>query len=411
LEIIWDIREEKTMYEDKKIDYENEVRRLMDENHINDLQKSGLTFETIFKAGYKSKKRAGQYSSWIINFDNPITGEHWFERERIDQSLIDQGTKSFPKYFQPKDSGCQLYFSKQISNDQWKKFLEDVSIEKFLIEGEKKTDCAIQYSGLGKIFIGLTGVYGWSKNKQLIDFLDYYVAIPGSKITICVDSDYKTNPKIQNAIQELAQLLIDKKIEVTLIIVPGDPDVSDKKIGLDDYLIKFPENIRSDELRKLIESRILLSKSKLQRMKSDTKELLKHIKKKTTHETEFESPPVYIDMVNSILAKNYIEADRYGSLFVYCNKLKYFQEITKTEVFQLALKEDWESASSKRRREEVYSLLVAKVSNPKLHDLWRNIGPFHIPVKNGVIDLESNQLLEHKVHHYLECKMAPRLYT
>jgi P4 family phage/plasmid primase-like protien len=390
------------MSKDKKINYESEVKARLKPNHIDDLQKSGLSFETIYNAGYKSDMWADKYSCWSIKFDNPLTGNTWFHRVRLDEPFNNKKDGSTAKYLQPRSSGCQLYMSKQLSNNQWHKLLPDISIERFLIEGEKKCDCAIQYSEQGQIHLGLTGVYGWSKNNHLIDFLDQYVALPKSKITICVDSDYKTNPKIQKAIHELALKLLDKDITVSLIVIPGNPDKPDEKVGLDDYLIRFTEDERRNEFRKLISTKIRLTKQKLKTMQKETRDQLKPAKQEKQQLIQRADTPNFIGMVNSMLGKYYIEADKFGSVYMYNDQRKYFEELTKSEVLQHALHEDCLLASNINRRKEVHSLLIAKCLNPKLHQLWRNISPYQIPVQNGIIDLKENKLLEHKIENYLE---------
>lgn len=113
-------------------------------------------------------------------------------------------------------------------------------------------------------------------------------------------------------------------------------------------------------------------------------------------------PPSFIEMVISIRNKRDIFSDKFGSIYEYQKKGKYFRELTKHEVYAYALNEDWQALTSKNRREEVYSLLRTEAHHPTLHESWRNISPYQVPVQNGVIDIQSEKLLEHDIMHYLE---------
>ena len=182
--------------------------------HRQDLhEKSGLTFETIAQAGYKSDTYG-----WTIGLHDPWTGELQYHRTRLDQP------KDGQKYTQPKDSKPYPYFSKLVD---WKNLLDNPSQAIIITEGEKKADCTNQY---GFITVSINGVYGWSSKKRLINPMKL-ILIPGRTIYICFDSDLSVNDNVKLALISLAKEAYRYGCKVKQINLPKETK------GIDDFFV------------------------------------------------------------------------------------------------------------------------------------------------------------------------------
>lgn len=115
--------------------YEEEVRKTLKPSHLKDLQKSCLSLETIYKAGYKSEKYNGM-EVLSIPLANPLTGKLWFKRYKIFSQF--KNLESQAKYLQPENTSVQPYISSQIDRNCYKEKFDDLAIKRILIEGEKK---------------------------------------------------------------------------------------------------------------------------------------------------------------------------------------------------------------------------------------------------------------------------------
>jgi P4 family phage/plasmid primase-like protien len=107
----------------------------------------------------------------------------------------------------------------------------DPTIEVWLTEGVKKAD---SLTSRGICTIALNGVFGWrGQLGTLGDWED--VPLRGRVVTICYDSDARTNPNVLRAMRRLGSWLRSKGVErVYYLIPPGG--VNDKPTkGVDDF--------------------------------------------------------------------------------------------------------------------------------------------------------------------------------
>lgn len=135
-------------------------------DHLSDLQKSGLSDETIDQAGIKSvspgqiNKRLGFNVPGLTSaYEIPYPGCNGFSRYRC---FYEDG-KNGPKYLQRKETGNHLYIPFSLPRD----ILNDPTKRLYLTEGEKKALKACQ-EGLPCIALG--GLWNWSNGEGgLID--------------------------------------------------------------------------------------------------------------------------------------------------------------------------------------------------------------------------------------------------
>lgn len=189
--------------------------------HHRDLQKSGLSDDTIREAGIKSilpdqinKKLGfnipGLVSMYEIPFDDKYSRFKAFYEAGKE---FDKKDKPKPKYLTRKDMENRLYIPSGVEL-----ILDDISIPIELTEGEKKALKACQ-EGLN--CVGVTGLWNWKvigKEKLIPDF--DRIKLDGRTVIITPDNDwlkpnkhgYKKN--LEQSVHRLAQLLIDKGAEV-----------------------------------------------------------------------------------------------------------------------------------------------------------------------------------------------------
>jgi hypothetical protein len=190
-------------------------------DHLKDLQKSGLSAETIKEADIYSVPPRDINKKLGINAPKiesllcfPYPGCNGFERYKV-----------FPvrpkgKYLQPRNSKNHLYISQKI----WT-VLQDVNTGLYLTEGEKKTLKAIQE---GLFCIGVSGWWNW-KNKgsdELIPDFDL-IRLDGRKITLVPDNDWQSLNKhgyrknIKQAIYRLSKKLVERGARVFIKDIPA----------------------------------------------------------------------------------------------------------------------------------------------------------------------------------------------
>jgi P4 family phage/plasmid primase-like protien len=244
------------------INYREEIEKRLKPAQIKNLKESCLSDETIYKAGYKDGTLYDR-PGILIPFRNPLTNEKWFDRIRLDKALLDDDGKPL-RYLQPKGIGVQPYLSSQNSDEKWKDIFEALHIVRIITEGEKKTDCLLQYLPNDYSAAGITGVYCWTNGDgELNEFIDQNIVINGTEVIIIPDSDYKTNLNVKEAILKLAKASKDKGAKVSILPSPGDPDNPGTKLGIDDWLYRHKEDERRTALKNLLERRQDLTKTRI----------------------------------------------------------------------------------------------------------------------------------------------------
>lgn len=210
------------------------------EVHIKDFNKSGLSIETVRKAGYESipekvvddgldsrgrKKKKKVSGFWRVPITNPITKEIYYYRKRLDEPIKDEKAGRETKYLSPEGSKVHVYFSLQV--DDWEQALKEKSRAVIITEGEKKADKAIQE---GFLAVSIAGVYGFSSDGEPIDDLKFFCT-EDRPILILLDSDCKNNPHVQTAFKKLKQAIHNLGAKAIDCCLPGPEK------GLDDFLV------------------------------------------------------------------------------------------------------------------------------------------------------------------------------
>lgn len=137
------------------------------------------------------------------------------------------------RYVQEPNTAPVAYFP---LNQDWSQLVSDVNQPIIITEGEFK---AIKACQEGFPTIGLGGVYNWRSNKLGIRWLPSLEPIQWVRrnVYICFDSDFKTNPMVCSALQELAEELFKRGAFVQLVVLPTE---GKDKLGLDDFLVAEP---------------------------------------------------------------------------------------------------------------------------------------------------------------------------
>lgn len=206
------------------------------ESHWDDLERSGLTTDTILKASLHSGSADevrdilgyGTGTGLVIPYTVALNGSGPpFARVRIDHPGPDG-----KKYRSPKGSTNRLYIPPILDRT----LLDDVACPLYVTEGEKKALKACQE---GLACIGLAGVWSWrtkSSSGQTGPLPDLdRIPFKGRKVYVVFDSDLATNEKVRHAEAALAAELAGRGAEVYRIPLPAGP--SGEKVGLDDYLL------------------------------------------------------------------------------------------------------------------------------------------------------------------------------
>jgi hypothetical protein len=211
----------------------------LDARHLEDLAASGLSEETIQRAGLYSA--SPQEGSTILGFRLTCRGLAFpypnlnengrppFVRVKPDVPPIIGGKPA--KYLSPKGSTNRLYVPPGVEAA-----FKDTAIPFYVTEGEKK---ALKAAQEGLKCVALAGVWCWKARTEagqspLIADLDV-IAWSGREVHIVYDSDAASNRKVYEAEAALAHELTTKGAQVDVIRLPG---ANGKKVGLDDYLLK-----------------------------------------------------------------------------------------------------------------------------------------------------------------------------
>lgn len=189
--------------------------------HYADLQKSGLSDDTIRKAGIKSVPPdqinnklglniPGLMSIYEIPFDDTYSRFRAFYEEGKER---DEKGDNKPKYLTKKGSGNRLYMPSNVTP-----VLGNIYVPIDVTEGEKKALMACQED---LPCIAVTGLWNWKvKDKnELIECFNK-IALDGRTVFVTPDNDWlKPNSKgerknLKQAVHGLAYLLIDRGAKV-----------------------------------------------------------------------------------------------------------------------------------------------------------------------------------------------------
>jgi hypothetical protein len=177
--------------------------------HLADLRKSGLTDETTRRQkirsvpphmidlllGFEAKKVKHAY---LLPFADPRGG--WLDHVRMKIFPPITTERGTIKYLQPRWSGVRIFFPVATLEAALR---SDAPL--FLAEGEKK---ALALAQLGLPAIGMCGVEGWHRAgaRELHPDLDG-VDLRGREVDVLPDGDWRANPAVNRAVQNLAAAL------------------------------------------------------------------------------------------------------------------------------------------------------------------------------------------------------------
>lgn len=222
------------------------------EKHLADLRGSGLNNEEIARCGF--------YTTVSVNaIRNLLNWKHYdghlgpclaipfvdaagrltnYVRLKPDRPRKDAEGKPI-KYESPQGVGNRVYFP-PLTRIRMTFRSEPIIIT----EGEKKAARADQD---GYTCLGLVGVYGWQKKREIKDgrpdgpryLIDDMGCVwwMGRDVFICYDSDAVTNNNVIMAERRLGEALKQRGAKVRIVRLPVGPN--GEKVGLDDFLVKF----------------------------------------------------------------------------------------------------------------------------------------------------------------------------
>jgi len=209
------------------------------EKHLADLRASGISDETIGRAGLAtvSAEEAEDYlgyspGSACLVFEYP--GPEPYYRLKPARPLTGpDGTRR--KYLAAKESGNRLYLPTGFISPE---DITDTDVALIITEGEKKALRACQE---GHKAAAIPGAWGWRTSSddgtgatQLLEELSA-IQWTGRNVYICLDSDAATNPEVGRAQDALAKELRQRGTRVLIVRLPGS---TGEKVGLDDYFVQ-----------------------------------------------------------------------------------------------------------------------------------------------------------------------------
>jgi hypothetical protein len=203
------------------------------DEHIEDLYKSGLTDETIHKAGLYSRKALGYLENKgvesLLVFPYKNCKASAFNRMKLFPPIKDKKGKT-QKYHVSKDSKNHLYITDSAFD------IRDLSDKPlYITEGEKKSLALHQH---GFPCIGISGLWNW-KNKGRERLIGDFNLFNFKNRTAYLIPDNDFNDKKHNgglvcAVNKLADKLTELGAKVYVIKLPEG-----KAKGIDDYLKAF----------------------------------------------------------------------------------------------------------------------------------------------------------------------------
>ncbi len=215
------------------MDYSEPFRQRFHPDHFKDLERSGLSEETILDLGIHSARphdipkligwNPPEVQSALVF---PYPGEEGFCRAKVFPPFEDKDGHTV-RYLQRKGSGVRLYIPPLAA-----KVLNDPGTPLVWTEGEKKAAKACQEE---MPCIGLGGLWNWQEDGKPIPKLDD-IAHAEREELICPDSDVWGRPDLIRVVYALGKELETRGAKVSVAILT--PGRDGKKRGLDDFLVQ-----------------------------------------------------------------------------------------------------------------------------------------------------------------------------
>jgi hypothetical protein len=209
------------------------------QEHRTDLQKSGLSDETISRLGFSAVrphdiKLTGVVHAYRLPYFDLDGKPHDFERWRLFPPIVtsDGHTR---KYHQAAGSTPYLYLPPLLT---WRAVATDPTVRVIFTEGEKKAAAGCQQ---GLTVAGIAGVWAWrmkleSGDRLVLPELDLFTW-RGREVEIVPDSDAWRSDKIIQVLAgfyALGMELIRRGAHVRLVRLT---ERGGAKVGLDDFLL------------------------------------------------------------------------------------------------------------------------------------------------------------------------------
>lgn len=198
--------------------------------HLNDLRNSGLTDETIHKAGLKTIRPADISKVMGVNIQ-AVTSALSFPYPGTDHVRLKlfpppAAGEDRPKYWQRQGTDVRLYIPVGLENQ-----LKEVGTPLMITEGEKK---ALKAAQEGFCCVGVGGAWMF-KEAGADALLDDLERIPKFERTVEIvyDSDFTRKEDVLLAVFRLGKLLEKRGAKVRVVCLPENIT---GKTGLDDYL-------------------------------------------------------------------------------------------------------------------------------------------------------------------------------
>jgi hypothetical protein len=217
----------------------------LNDKHLADLAKSGITPEHAALRGYETVTTRDRLSSLrplpfsaravkrVPGLLIPllgVEGQIWGHQFRPDREERPDKPGELQKYETPTEQRNGLDIPPGLVPD----LLQDPSERLWIPEGSKKADCAVLH---GLTAISVSGVWNFrGKNRfggvvRVADWND--IPLNGREIVITYDGDIARKLEVRRAMVELAEWLKTKRAQVCCVWLPD----TDRKTGLDDYLM------------------------------------------------------------------------------------------------------------------------------------------------------------------------------
>jgi len=187
-------------------------------DHLADLEKSGITFETATAAGFYSVP--SRQTNKIMGWNAPVKSmlaipypDKGFTRYRLFPPVKCKADDRPQKYHQPQGFGCHLYQPPGFNLDT------DTIL---ITEGEKKALKAMQ-DGLNCCALGGIWNFAYKEDSKpvLIDDLKN-ITWSGKIAELVPDSDFQIKEAVRHAVYRLGLLLEREGATVNIVILPGD---------------------------------------------------------------------------------------------------------------------------------------------------------------------------------------------
>jgi hypothetical protein len=189
--------------------------------HIEDLQRSGLSDSTIEVMGCRSVSGPIPGVESAIEF--PYYGIPGYSRFKLFPALDNR------KYHQQMGTGNHFYLLPPVVE-----ILADVRHKVWFVEGEKKSARGVQ-EGLNAI--GFGGIWNWKETDDWCGTEELHlIPLAGREVEIVPDSDVWIRDDLLRAIYAFAKFLDLRGANVSIAQIPQSK--IDERLGLDDYLCR-----------------------------------------------------------------------------------------------------------------------------------------------------------------------------